>query len=95
LAIQLERTIRARGGKTVTIYMKIANCRILDIAITGDFFSYPEDAIEMLERALVLCASTACIELAVDIVSRNAHLLGVEWEELKWYLVDMFRLGCK
>ncbi|HID80688.1 MAG TPA: ABC transporter substrate-binding protein [Ignisphaera sp.] len=95
MAIQLERTIRARGGKTVTIYMKISNCRILDIAITGDFFSYPEDAIERLERALALCASIACIELAIDTISRSAHLLGVEWEELKQYLVDMFRLGCQ
>ena len=94
MGIIVERTLRVPAGKTVTITMKISNCRILAVTIGGDFFAYPEDSIDKLERALLMCASTECIEHAIQIVSRNARLLGFSWEELKRLLVEVFREGC-
>ncbi len=94
MGVIVERTLRVPGGKTVTVTMRISNCRILAASITGDFFAYPEDAVDKLERALLMCASTDCIERAIQTVSQNTQLLGLSWEELKHLLVEAFREGC-
>ncbi len=43
------------NGKLLKISLKYSdkNKQILDLRITGDFFAYPEEAIEILEKKLV------------------------------------------
>jgi len=58
------------------------NCVIKDIIISGDFFAYPEDAIERLESRIRECSSRVCIEEAFKELV-NTTILGVNVEDLK------------
>lgn len=44
---------KAEGGKLIKVQISVENKRISSIKITGDFFMYPEEAIEDLEKVLV------------------------------------------
>ncbi len=43
---------RIQGGKTVKVDIRVYNGVIEDIVISGDFFAYPEEAIDQLEEEL-------------------------------------------
>lgn len=44
--------LKIPGGKLIRIKFSMKGDKISDIIITGDFFLYPEDGIEKLERRL-------------------------------------------
>ncbi len=43
---------RIKGGKTLKIDLKTRNNYIEDIVISGDFFAYPEEVIDLIEEEL-------------------------------------------
>ena len=40
------------GGKLLKVFLDVHDGKIADIKITGDFFMYPEEKINMLEDAM-------------------------------------------
>jgi hypothetical protein len=44
----------SRYTKTVKLDIVLGeNCEIIDVVVSGDFFAYPEEAIERLESKLI------------------------------------------
>lgn len=83
-----------RESKTAQIDLEIVECRIQGITISGDFFAYPEGAIELLEQALTGCNSLDCITQAFSKVEKSATLLGVSWDRLRRELTSIFETAC-
>ncbi len=48
----LKGELKVKGGKLIKCTLELHEGKIKNIKITGDFFMYPEDAIEKLENAL-------------------------------------------
>ena len=48
----LKGELKVKGGKLIKCTLELDEGKIKRIKITGDFFMYPEDAIEKLEKAL-------------------------------------------
>jgi len=48
----LKGEFKVKGGKLIKCRIDLHEGRIKNIKITGDFFMYPEDAIEKMEEAL-------------------------------------------
>ena len=48
----LKGELKVKGGKLIKCKIELQEGKIKRIKITGDFFMYPEDAIEKLEKAL-------------------------------------------
>ncbi len=48
----LKGELKVKGGKLIKCTLELDEEKIKRIKITGDFFMYPEDAIEKLEKAL-------------------------------------------
>jgi len=71
-----------RKEKNVCVEVELHNCRVIDVKIFGDFFVYPEDAIEKLENALRMCSTKECIEKAIESISRYSTPLGFSWSDL-------------
>jgi len=91
----VEKLLRDPQGKTLKVVATINNCRLTYIEISGDFFVYPETAIEELERLLYMCSTTICIDRAIEIVSSKAKALGFSWNTLKKVLFEVLSEGCK
>ncbi|BES80613.1 lipoate protein ligase C-terminal domain-containing protein [Pyrodictium abyssi] len=91
----IHRVVRIPGGKTLEITMTVdKDCRIADISISGDFFVYPPEALEMLERELQGCSNTDCIASVVDLTSRGAEALGFSWEQLVETITRLYHTAC-
>ncbi len=43
---------RSKAGKTLVVDVEFDNNRISSIVISGDFFAYPEEAVEEIEEEL-------------------------------------------
>jgi len=50
--MKLDAELKVPGGKLVRVELDVEDGRLRDVKITGDFFLYPEEAIEGLESAL-------------------------------------------
>ena len=66
------------GGKLVQVDFRIAEGRLVNVEVSGDFFLYPEEALEAITSAL----EGSSVEL--DRVARTALIAetmtdGVEW----------------
>ncbi len=73
-----------------TVKLDIAlddDCRINDIIISGDFFAYPEDSIEVLEEQLRGCSNASCIEQAFSAL-KSSVILGVDIESVKQKIIE-------
>jgi hypothetical protein len=77
-----------RFTKTVKLDVIFSeNCAIERAEITGDFFVYPEDALEVLENALKGCSSAECVENAFLSI-HGSIVLGFDVESLKRKIVE-------
>ena len=91
----IHKVVRIPGGKTLEIIMTVnKDCRIADISISGDFFVYPPEALEMLERELRGCSNTDCIASVVSRTSKAAEALGFNWEQLVEAITRLYRTAC-
>lgn len=91
----IHKVVRIPGGKTLEIIMTVdKDCRIADISISGDFFVYPPEALEILERELQGCSNTYCIASIVGRTSKGAEPLGFNWEQLVEIITRLYRTAC-
>jgi len=73
-----------RGGKLIKVTLEVEGCVIKCARICGDFFLYPEDAIECIERALEGARLDSDFEriIAEEVERSGAQLLGFSVEDL-------------
>lgn len=89
------KVIRIPGGKTLEITMTVdEECKIVYISISGDFFVYPPEALEMLERELQGCSNTDCITNMVSRTHKSAKALGFTWKQLAETITKLYRTAC-
>jgi len=75
------RDLEHKGEKYIRISVKIEEGKIREVYIRGDFFCYPEDAIERLEKALVGRRPEEIPEVFREAME-GVELLGIQKEEL-------------
>ena len=71
---------KVRGGKLVAVDVGVTDGVLTDVAVSGDFFLEPDDALETINRALAgqLSTSTAAqLAAVVDMALETAHPEGV------------------
>ena len=73
------------GGKLVCVEVESSGKRIEKIRITGDFFLYPEETLEKIERALTGAGiKDDLAKIVAGILSENnAQFIGVTPEDLE------------
>lgn len=89
-SIKKSITHRVPGGKTLKIDAEIKDNVIVDIVISGDFFAYPEEGIEMLENDLKGKTINEAIRI-IDDYRDKIELLGISLDNIKNLLIEIFR----
>ncbi|ADI31757.1 lipoate protein ligase C-terminal domain-containing protein [Staphylothermus hellenicus] len=87
--IKKSITYRVPGGKTLKIDVEIKDNTIIDIIISGDFFAYPEEGIELLENDLKGKTINEAIRI-IDDYRDKIKLLGISLENIKNILIKIF-----
>lgn len=65
---------KSKGG-VIRTFLKVDGGTITDITFSGDFFLFPEDAIDRIEDVLKgTAATTAAVLLAVEQVYASEHI---------------------
>jgi lipoate-protein ligase A len=77
---------KVSGGKLVGIAVEYGSS-INDVKITGDFFLYPEESLQKIERSLIGLSSSASRDEIVERIARvvrdeKAELVGVTPEAI-------------
>jgi len=72
-----EGKIALKKGKLIKVRAKFRGEYIEEIRITGDFFIYPEDTIEVLERELK-GKRISDVKNIIERVMKNCEYIGVE-----------------
>ncbi len=73
---------KVKGGKLIKCQIELHERRIKDIRITGDFFMYPEKAIEKLEKNLEgVEFEEDTVKKAVEKALKDVELIGVAMED--------------
>lgn len=74
---------KVEGGKLIKVKLLEEEGMIKDIKITGDFFAYPEEAIEELEISL---RNTSLMKVKENVKKfveeRNIKLIGLKIEDI-------------
>lgn len=93
---RVERVIRVPGSKTVHLEAVLeplgggqGGCRLARVRVTGDFFLYPEEALERLEQSLEGCTNPPCIEAAFKRARQGVESLGFPWDTVKRELLSL------
>lgn len=85
--LTFRRDVKEESGKVFTVELSVdSECRVLKLGISGDFFAYPPELIDRIERD----AAGRPVSELVDLVSRGLRdlvLVGVSKEAL----VPLFR----
>ena len=74
--------ISFKSGKLVNIEFRKSGGRIDYIKIHGDFFMYPEESIELIERFLTGKRLREIKELPLFVKNRSIRIIGFNPEEL-------------
>lgn len=78
-----------RYTKTVKLDVVLSNdCVLEEVQVSGDFFVYPEEALEVLENSLRGCRDQACIENAFSAINK-ATILGFDPVDLKNRILEL------
>lgn len=83
-----------RYTKTVELYLEVSDCRVVSLRINGDFFVYPEDAVDRAEEKARGCSSVDCLEQALSIIN-EARVLGFDPSDLSSRIINAFKSLCK
>lgn len=80
----MERvSLTLRYTKTAKVELLLdSECRVENLSISGDFFAYPEEAVELLEKSVKGCKGAECVERAFNSAS-SATFLGIDIDDLK------------
>jgi lipoate-protein ligase A len=81
--VERSATIKVSGGKLLKVAVLSQGGIIEDIRVTGDFFIYPEEALELLEEKLKgRTALDAGKILKEEVKSLNITIIGFKLEQL-------------
>ena len=86
-----------RPGKTVEVEVRVdEDCRIASARVTGDFFVYPEEALERVEESVRGCRAgdLACLKERILVATAGAEVLGFTWEWLAGALAEASGEAC-
>lgn len=76
-----EGRVDFKAGKLIRIRAKFRDDKIEDIRITGDFYIYPEDSIELLEEKLK-GARIGDVDKIINDVLEGAEYIGIDSRSL-------------
>ncbi len=85
----LKGELKVKGGKLIKCTLELHEEKIKRIKITGDFFMYPEDAIEKLEKSLQgIQFDEEEISKKVKEALKDVELIGVAMEDFVDVILD-------
>ena len=85
----LKGELKVKGGKLIKCTLELDEGKIKRIKITGDFFMYPEDAIEKLEKSLQgIQFDEEEISKKVKEALKDVELIGVAMEDFVDVILD-------
>jgi len=94
--IEAVRTIAIGESKNVTVRVKVHNCRIISIEISGDVDAKSRGVLEELLRLLYTCSTELCIEEGFKSIEwRVGESLGGLWSGLKEALKELLLNACR
>ena len=91
-----EKTIKEAGGKLIKVEVEAIDDRIESVQIKGDFFVYPEDTIELIEKALLrsMVEKNAIDEKIEKIIKENdSRFFGIKPETITEAIIGAVRDG--
>ena len=81
---------KIKGGKTVKLDVVIDDGKIRDIVISGDFFVYPQEALEELENKLKGCSLNEAKSILKEYAGR-VTVLGFTLDDVAELLEKAFK----
>jgi len=89
--IIIRASSKREGGKLVDIEVKYDDhCRIVEAIISGDFFAYPPEAVEILESCLKGCDTDSCVGQCFEVLGTESTLLGLDIRDIEELLKNLF-----
>ncbi|MCS7099449.1 MAG: hypothetical protein RMH84_01150 [Sulfolobales archaeon] len=87
ISTYVRREIKERFGKVFSIEISVgSDCRILKLVISGDFFAYPPEVLDSLEREVSGRHVSELVEVVSSAIGR-VTLVGVSRESV----IELFR----
>jgi len=83
---------RIPGGKTLKIEVEVSEGKIVGVVLSGDFFAYPPEAFEDMERSLI-SADVKEIEEKIRAYEDKVVLLGLSIEDIISAFKELFNLS--
>jgi lipoate-protein ligase A len=81
--VERSTKIKISGGKLLKVAVRSHGGTIEDVRITGDFFAYPEEALELIEAKLKGRTAQDVREiLKEEVKSLNITIIGFKLEQL-------------
>jgi len=79
-----EALKKVTGGKTVKIELTTDNETIKEVIISGDFFAFPIEKFEELERSLEgVKARIDEVKMVLNNFKQDLTLVGISWTDLE------------
>lgn len=72
--------LKVKGGKSIRVWCKYSDDRILEVRFSGDFFMHPEETVELLEERLRGADISTASNVIKEVLS-SAELFGAEPED--------------
>ena len=81
---------RVPGGKTLKVEMEIKDGKIASIVFSGDFFAYPPEKFEEMEKSLV-SAGLDEIEEIIESFRDEVVVVGLSFDDIIMSLKELLR----
>ena len=86
---------RVSGGKTLEVLVEVdGECCVKRVVVGGDFFAFPEDAIDRVEEGLVGCCGVGCVVERARSMLEGVELVGVDAESIVSVLRECYGRLC-
>lgn len=79
----INHEYKGEGGKLIGISFNYSNSIFSEVKIYGDFFIFPEEGIEVLEKAIEGVKYSELLSSIEDFFSSGIKLYGVTEEDIK------------
>jgi len=88
----LSAVRKVPGGKTVKVEVQVEGGRIKKVVISGDFFAYPPEAVEELERALEgVIAKPEAVRRVVKNFEGRLKIVGASLSDIADLLANLLK----
>jgi len=84
----LSASRKIKGGKMIKVEVKVIDDRVEDVIISGDFFAYPAEAIEDMEKDMKGLSLVKLPEIVENYRSK-VKLVGVTLDDLKTLIEEL------